>query len=428
MMMAYCKNCGSPLKPQDKFCEACGKPVEAEEPAAPVPEAPKTEPVRPNYSSPFVNREASKGRGINIPVIVLSCLLVIALVGGLIGIVNLNGTIGDLRDENAGLLADKSQLTSELSAANNTISGLNSDLNEANSAIDDLTGTLNAANSTISGLNDDLAEANSSLSAANATIADLNDENDELAAANSSLTADLSDANDTILSLNSIVDVMDYNYSVILEFINQRFGLVEEDATQFLTPYDGTVGALVDSLVTPFTNTDWNKAWADYKTMYNWVRYNIEYSYDTPLPILPDDLAAGGELGWFKEFWQYPEETLYLGVGDCEDQALLLASMLLNYVDSDYRVFCIGISNGDTGHMAVCIPVVDEQMAILDPIAGFYTTSVYGMDGIPITNALNQWLNVWSDQIPGAQVTLLFGEDEYYEFDGNADFLQLEWY
>jgi hypothetical protein len=328
------------------------------------------------------------------------------LVGGLIGIVNLNGTIGDLRDENAGLLADKSQLTSELSAANNTISGLNSDLNEANSAIDDLTGTLNAANSTISGLNDDLAEANSSLSAANATIADLNDENDELAAANSSLTADLSDANDTILSLNSIVDVMDYNYSVILEFINQRFGLVEEDATQFITPYDGTVGALVDSLVTPFTNTDWNKAWADYKTMYNWVRYNIEYSYDTPLPILPDDLA----------------------VGDCEDQALLLASMLLNYVDSDYRVFCIGISNGDTGHMAVCIPVVDEQMAILDPIAGFYTTSVYGMDGIPITNALNQWLNVWSDQIPGAQVTLLFGEDEYYEFDGNADFLQLELY
>ncbi len=76
--------------------------------------------------------------------------------------------------------------------------------------------------------------------------------------------------------------------------------------------------------------------------------------------------------------------------------------------------------------MAVCIPVVDGQMAILDPIAGFYTTSIYGMDGIPVANALNQWLNVWSAQMPGAEVTMLFGEDDYYELDGNADFL--DWY
>jgi hypothetical protein len=256
-----------------------------------------------------------------------------------------------LKEENTQLVADKNQLTNQLNAANSTILSLNSDLSAANSEISELTGDLNTATGQINDLNDDLAEAseslaaaNSNLNAANATIANLEDENDELAADKRELAADLADANDSILSLNSIIDIMDYNYSEIIAFIETRFGLVEEDATQFVTPYDGTVGALVDSLVTPFTDTDWNKAWSDYKTMYDWVKYNIEYSYDTPLPILPEDLAAGGDMGWFKEFWQYPEETLYWGVGDCEDQALLLASMLLNYLNSDYNIYCIGIS------------------------------------------------------------------------------------
>ena len=59
------------------------------------------------------------------------------------------------------------------------------------------------------------------------------------------------------------------------------------------------------------------------KYMLNWIRGNIEYSYDSPLPILPLDLLEGGDIEWFGEFWQYPAETIYFAHGDCVDQSLL---------------------------------------------------------------------------------------------------------
>ncbi len=95
-----------------------------------------------------------------------------------------------------------------------------------------MTGDLNAATGQINDLNSDLAAANSSLNAASATIANLEDENEELAADKSELAAELDEAYDSILALNSIIDIMNYNYSEIIAFIETRFGLVEEDATQ----------------------------------------------------------------------------------------------------------------------------------------------------------------------------------------------------
>jgi hypothetical protein len=37
--------------------------------------------------------------------------------------------------------------------------------------------------------------------------------------------------------------------------------MVEEDAKQFVTPYDDLVSDLVDWLVTPFDSSNWAKAW-----------------------------------------------------------------------------------------------------------------------------------------------------------------------
>ena len=421
--MAYCKNCGSPLKPQDKFCEACGRPIEVEKPAEPVYKAPPAAPVAPKYAAPPA---APYKKRSNVPVIILSCILAVVLIGSAIGIISMSGTISDLRAENEELVAANNQLTSALNAANNTIISLNNELTEANSEINELTSELNEASITINDLNSDLAEVQSNLSAANAAITDLNEENEELAAEKSQLETELSEANELVSSLNSIIDVMDYNYSVILDFIYERFGLVEDDARQFVTPDDESVGELVGLLVSPFTG-DWNKAWDDFMTMYYWVRGNIEYNSDTPLPILPEDLSAGGELGWYDEFWQFPSETIYLERGDCEDQALLLTSMIKNYGEGNTYAYCIGVSNGDSGHMAVCLPVEGDCMVIMDP-TGNYFTSQWGdvYTNTPAEQALQDWLEWWSDQIPGAEVTMFFDEEDYFEFDGNADFL--DWY
>ncbi|HAS27831.1 MAG TPA: hypothetical protein DCR59_01300, partial [Dehalococcoidia bacterium] len=284
--MAFCKNCGSQLKPGAKFCETCGALAEEEKPVQPVGAAPGY--VPPYQSTGYMAPPAMTGgsKKFGLPAIILACALVVVLVGGIIGIVSLSGTVSDLREENTQLVADKNRLTSDLNAANSNILRLNNDLVAANSEIGELTGDLNEATGTINDLNSDLAQANSelatassNLNAANATIADLNEENAELAADKSELAADLTEANDTILALNSIVDIMDYTYSEIVAFIDMRFGWSEEDAKQFVTPYDETVGDLVDWLVYPFDSNDWTRAWKDMKDMYSWVRSNIEYSY-----------------------------------------------------------------------------------------------------------------------------------------------------
>ncbi len=425
--MAFCKNCGNQLKPQGKFCEACGTLVEEEKPVQPVGAAPgNVPPYRPvaNTGQPMAPAGNKKS---NMPVIILACALAVVLIGGIIGIISLSGTVGNLRDENTQLVADKNQLTSQLNAANSTITSLNNDLSQANSEIDNLTGDLNDANDTIGDLNTDLAAANSSLNAANATIDDLSQENQELAADKGQLAEDLADANDTILSLNSIIDVMDYNYGEILQFIYERFGLVEEDATQFVTPYDEDVEDLVDWLVTPFDAGDWNKAWEDFLWMFHWVRNNIEYSYDSPLPVLPLDLLEGGDLSWFKEFWQFPWETIYWQTGDCEDQALLLTSMIKNYGQGETYAYCIGISNGESGHMAVALPVTDNRMVIFDPTGQYYSSDWTGdVVFLDVETALADWLDWWSDQMPGAEVDMFFDDEDFWEFDGNDEFL--EWY
>ena len=425
--MAFCNNCGSQLKPGAKFCENCGALAEEEKTpestgAAPVYTPPPYQP----YAGAAPPTAPAGGKNFGLPAIILACALVVVLIGGIIGIVTLSGTVSDLKEENTQLVADKNQLTNQLNAANSTILSLNSDLSAANSEISELTGDLNTATGQINDLNDDLAEANSNLNAASATIANLEDENAELAADKSELAADLADAGETILTLNTIIDVMNDNYEEIVALIDTRFGWIEEDAKQFVTPDDETVAELVEWLVTPFTG-DWNKAWSDMKYMLNWIRGNIEYSYDSPLPILPLDLLEGGDIEWFGEFWQYPAETIYFAHGDCEDQALLLASMIKNYGQGETFAYCIGISNGESGHMAVAMPVTDNRLVILDPTGQYYSAEWNGDVAFwDVETALQNWLNWWADDMPGAEVFVLFDNEDYFEFDGNADFL--DWY
>lgn len=165
--MAFCNNCGSQLKPGAKFCENCGALAEEEKTpestgAAPVYTPPPYQP----YAGAAPPTAPAGGKNFGLPAIILACALVVVLIGGIIGIVTLSGTVSDLKEENTQLVADKNQLTNQLNAANSTILSLNSDLSAANSEISELTGDLNTATGQINDLNDDLAEANSNLNAA----------------------------------------------------------------------------------------------------------------------------------------------------------------------------------------------------------------------------------------------------------------------
>ena len=73
--------------------------------------------------------------------------------------------------------------------------------------------------------------------------------------------------------------------------------------------------------------------------LHAWMQHNIGYTPD----------------GDGKDVWQVPDDTLQRGVGDCEDQALLLASMILAVApDADKpRVRVVFGTQGRSGHATV---------------------------------------------------------------------------
>jgi hypothetical protein len=128
--------------------------------------------------------------------------------------------------------------------------------------------------------------------------------------------------------------------------------------------------------------------------MYTWVVNNIEYRYDGLYPMLPYD--PSGDLQFRKDVWQFPNETLSLRKGDCEDMAILLCSMIRCYSGMKYPVECIIIVNSTLGHMAVQIPVSGYKLVILDPAGKYYSHDIWGNIAFnDITTEINNWLNYW---------------------------------
>lgn len=87
-------------------------------------------------------------------------------------------------------------------------------------------------------------------------------------------------------------------------------GLLEVDIRDFITPRNKFVREAV--INSGACGTDNQKAYACMR----WVQKNITYIKD-------NDKTK------YSEYWQFPYETLYYRTGDCEDQSLLLESMLI---------------------------------------------------------------------------------------------------
>lgn len=91
-----------------------------------------------------------------------------------------------------------------------------------------------------------------------------------------------------------------------------RFGLEEYRLYTFVTPDDPAVRALAERI--------------ESITQYSGDRTRAEVA----LAVVHENVtyATDQEMHGRNDYWQYPAETLISGEGDCEDQALLLASVL----------------------------------------------------------------------------------------------------
>jgi len=245
----------------------------------------------------------------------------------------------------------------------------------------------------------------------------LQNENANLQTQLTNLNQTLSSTQNSLTSANATLQSYIGNYSKMRTSILQRSpGTTETE--QYVTPNAPAVIQLVSSVAGSYSD-DNNERWSDYLRLLNWVHSNIKYSSDTSIPILP--ATPSGSIYWKAEYWKYPYETIEDKTGDCEDQALLLVSLLSCY--APFGFYAIEISDGLSGHVAVAIPVQGGNLTILDPVSGYYT-SMYGyIYSKPASQAITEYLNTWKTEMPNAKVNFVFNDTLYKEFSSTTDFI-----
>lgn len=246
------------------------------------------------------------------------------------------------------------------------------------------------------------------------------------------LNATKSQLNDTIAQLNAVKPGMDSlkaerdrvveGYTNLREQINLRLG-IGQDGQSFITPDDPEISAKVLEITGGYSE---EKLWKHYARLFQWTMKNIKYSLDSPVPLLPE--SVDGTLEWGGDFWRTPIETIRDGTGDCEDIALLLTSMLLNYNQRRYPAWIVGVRTTGAqprAHMVVAIPSENAQLSFFDIPGRYYTpfSTVGGFGSRVVPLAVDHWLSHLEEEMLGAQVYVVFSENFYQEFSSNQEFI-----
>lgn len=301
-----------------------------------------------------------------------------------------------------------------LSAQNNSLQDERTSLQAQLSELQNLYDTLEASYSILQS-SYSILQSNYSILQGDYTC--LDEEYNSLNNEYSKLKNDYDSLQDNYQSLLSLY--MDYQsvYDHLLSTLDLRWHHPNENEKLLITPYDPAVTQIVFQITGGWSDpSDWNEYWDDLEAMYNWVVDNIEYRYDGLFPILPENPL--GFIDYFDEMWQFPNETLTLRTGDCDDMAILLASMILSYNDCEYIVECVVTEH----HVALYFPVADDKICILDP-AGHYTTNsgwpYYDLTAKNIRQEIYDWLNYMDE----SQVEWVFSNELWKQFTNTEEFI-----
>jgi cell division protein FtsB len=282
-----------------------------------------------------------------------------------------------------GNLSELNTLKTQLTELQIQVTSLNQERNQLQMWLD---GNKTLLNQTLIQLQENITYYYSQISSLNSQITDLQNQI-------ATLQNEINSLNMQMATLEIEYQAYVSAYQSLRDTVNQRWNQINVEP--FITPLDPAVENIVQSVTGGWSNSsDWNEYWNDVKAMYNWVVNNVEYRYDSLFPMLPDNPSE--ELCFWNEMWQFPNETLNLRKGDCEDMAILLCSMLRCYSNTQYIAEVILIVSSTAGHAAVQVPVSGYKLVILDPAGGYYSHDLSGnITFNDITTEINNWLSYW---------------------------------
>lgn len=153
-------------------------------------------------------------------------------------------------------------------------------------------------------------------------------------------------------SLKAIVDLHDQINQMINSYYDEEYGWYAKYFFQ-VNPNDHVIIEITDDLVNGIIDQESIK-WK----LFEFVRDEVEYKYD---PY------------WQTDWVQQPALTLLYGKGDCEDHAILLASMSMRAGISDVEL-CMADTNGDG---------LDDHMFVVVGDTGWDTTCKDCVDSAP---------------------------------------------
>jgi hypothetical protein len=200
-------------------------------------------------------------------------------------------------------------------------------------------------------------------------------------------------------------------YMGLREAVNERWK--HSDPRVFVTPEDRAVQKIIrEANLT-------GDAWRDLEVIFKWMLQNIKYRGDGVYPILPHEPSE--TLVFCREIWQFPNETLSLLEGDCEDMALLLCSLIRSY---GKPAECISIRGSEGGHMAVQVPTSNGEVAILDPAGRYCSCSPEGrIRPGDVEAEVNAWLSHLKMMGENVRVTRVFSDRINRTFNSTREYV-----
>jgi len=182
------------------------------------------------------------------------------------------------------------------------------------------------------------------------------------------------------------------DYLKLIDEVNIHAIHPKREDSLLITPYDDRVRSLMLQVTGGWSGYfDLNEISMEVKSLFDWVKGNVRYRSDGLYPLLPSDPSFPPI--YVSDMWQYPNQTLTVREGDCDDQAILLASMLSAYFRGKVRVECIIV----TDHMAVYIPFEGGRIMILDPATGYYTGSPSMPSFVDVRMEVYRWISRLED-------------------------------